>query len=92
MFNITQYSKATKQWVFSSICVNIHQFYMSKSIFHNIHKYYLSNLQMSELYAAASMAACSFRTVPGPHRIKGVHQARGIAPPVKNLVQSYSKE
>jgi hypothetical protein len=45
-FNITQYSKATKTRFFSSICVNIHQYYMPKSIFLNIHQYYLSNLQM----------------------------------------------
>jgi hydroxymethylglutaryl-CoA reductase len=46
-FNITQYSKATKTRFFSSICVNIHQYYMPKSIFLNIHQYYLSNLQMT---------------------------------------------
>jgi hypothetical protein len=53
-FNITQYSKATKTRFFSSICVNIHQYYMPKSIFLNIHQYYLSNLQMSRALASGS--------------------------------------
>jgi hypothetical protein len=43
-FNITQYSKATKTRFFSSICVNIHQYYTPKSIFLNIQQYYQSNL------------------------------------------------
>jgi hypothetical protein len=46
MFNITQYSKATKLRFFSPIRVNIRHYYTPKSIFTNIHHYYLSNLQM----------------------------------------------
>jgi hypothetical protein len=64
-FNITQYSKATKTRFFSSICVNIHQYYMPKSIFLNIHQYYLSNLQMRRADGPSSFSKVIFTFVLG---------------------------